>query len=89
VAKQEATLRSNFDAEVAEPVINKAKDKLSHEETMVVDLLRDNPSVKNAQVAQVLGVSASKARNVLRSLTDKGLIEPSGQNKARIYTLVM
>jgi predicted HTH transcriptional regulator len=57
------------------------------EESIVLSMFADKVAIKNSQVAEALGVSSSKARNVLRALVDKGVLKAVGQNKSRVYLL--
>lgn len=59
---------------------------LSHKERIVV-YLAEHPSAKTQDIAQYIGLKASRTKVYLAELVDEGLIEAYGANRNRTYGL--
>lgn len=73
---------------------NKNVDKLSINDIVVDKLsnivmyLANNPHSKTENVADLLGMSVSSAKQYLRQLTDMKIVSPDGANRNRTYSLL-
>ena len=52
-----------------------------------MEYLTENPKVKSAQIAKLLGVSADRARQLLLQMVEDGIVETEGANRNRTYQL--
>lgn len=72
---------------------NKDVDKLSINKTLInrlcdiVVYLNNHPRAKTENIADLLNMSASSAKQYLRQLMDMGIVSPDGANKNRTYSL--
>jgi hypothetical protein len=60
------------------------------EESFIESLLpyfHDNVWINNAEAREFSGKSEGSVKRFLRNLTEKGIIEPRGENKSRQYRL--
>lgn len=53
----------------------------------IVDYMELHPSVKNAEISELLSLSSDRSRLLLTSLVNEGILITSGKNKDRIYSL--
>jgi len=51
----------------------------------ICDYLRSHPTVKNKDIATLLSLSDDRARVLLLTLVDNGLLRYSGEKKDRMY----
>lgn len=62
-------------------------DRLSANEKRVYGFMRENGSVKTAQIADLLGTTQRSALRIVRKLVDLGIVESHGFNRNRTYSL--
>ncbi len=68
-------------------VKTEAMPSLNEEESMVLELVKDNGSVTRADVEKQLGVSASTASRLLRRMVEKNTLRQHGRGRSVKYIL--
>ena len=53
----------------------------------VVSYLTENISAKSREIAELLGLKSSRAREILAEMADDGVIVAEGEGRSRIYRL--
>ncbi len=73
------------------PLIKTADKKLTakttHQREAIIDYLTVHVTAQNADLAQLLGVRASRVRELLSGLEEDGYVVAEGENKSRVYRL--
>jgi predicted HTH transcriptional regulator len=70
------------------PVINEVSgDKSGDKRQVILAYLAQHPNSRNAEIAAELGLSVSQTRDYLNGLVAAGLVEESGANKNRKYSV--
>ena len=54
---------------------------------MILTYLAKHPDSKNSEIAAELGLSVSQTRDYMNGLVAAGLVEESGANRNRTYSL--
>ena len=80
---REMHIRGEFLLGHADPINDPINDpiKLDERESRIIELLRENPSLTRAGMAEQLGCSDSTVKRILQNLVDKGAIKRIGSNK--------
>lgn len=85
-------LRLSFQNKVAissDKVAISSDIKLLGHEEKIVEFLKENSTVTNADARLVTGLSAAGVRKVLKGMVDKGILSASGKNRSRKYYLML
>ena len=61
--------------------------KTARQKNEIIMYLTDHASVKNADIAELLGVKSTRVKQLLKELLDEDVIVAEGSNKNRIYKL--
>ena len=69
------------------PPITADKAPIGHQQTRILEYIKENGSISNAEACKVLGLKSTRAKEILRGMVDAGLISALGENKSRIYEL--
>ena len=80
---REMHIRGEFLLGHADPINDPINDpiKLDERESRIIELLREDPSLTRAAMAEQLGCSDSTVKRILQNLVDKGAIKRIGSNK--------
>lgn len=80
---REMHIRGEFLLGHADPINDPINDpiKLDERESRIIELLREDPSLTRAGMAEQLGCSDSTVKRILQNLVDKGAIKRIGSNK--------
>lgn len=80
---REMHIRGEFLLGHADPINDPINDpiKLGERESRIIELLREDPSLTRAGMAEQLGCSDSTVKRILQNLVDKGAIKRIGSNK--------
>ena len=80
---REMHIRGEFLLGHADPINDPINDpiKLDERESRIIELLRENPSLTRAGMAEQLGCSDSTVKRILQNLVNKGAIKRIGSNK--------
>ena len=80
---REMHIRGEFLLGHADPINDLINDpiKLDERESRIIELLREDPSLTRAGMAEQLGCSDSTVKRILQNLVDKGAIKRIGSNK--------
>lgn len=68
------------------PIKNYEKD-LSEQERLIVAYLKEYDKITTSKAEEVLGVKQRRARDILKELTEKGVLIKSGTYKSTVYVL--
>ncbi len=63
--------------------------KIGDKKQAILDFIKSKGFVKNADVAEYIGLSPSRTRDYLKELVSDGFLLASGANKNRVYSLVV
>ena len=80
---REMHIRGEFLLGHAAPINDPINDpiKFDERESRIIELLREDPSLTRAGMAEQLGCSDSTVKRILQNLVDKGAIKRIGSNK--------
>ena len=80
---REMHIRGEFLLGHADPINDPINDpiKFDERESRIIELLREDPSLTRAGMAEQLGCSDSTVKRILQNLVDKGAIKRIGSNK--------
>ena len=65
----------------------KATIKSARQKEEIVAYLTDHISARSADIAELLGVKSTRAKQLLKGLLDEGVVIAEGGNKNRVYKL--
>ena len=66
---------------------DKLGDKLSKNESKIFHLIKEKPTIKIAEIAKTLGISATAIGNNIKKLKDKQLIRREGSERNGFFTI--
>ena len=78
----EVTIKAAIKSDDKKVTIKSARQK---EE--IVAYLTDHISARSADIAELLGVKSTRAKQLLKGLLDEGVVIAEGGNKNRVYKL--
>ena len=65
----------------------KATIKTARQKNEIITYLTDHISARSADIAELLGVKSTRAKQLLKGLLDEGVVIAEGGNKNRVYKL--
>ena len=69
------------------PTLTADKLPINQQEQQILEYIKENMSITNAQACELLTLKASRVKELFRDMTSKGLIVPTGEKKSRKYLL--
>ena len=61
--------------------------KSARQKEEIITYLTDHISARSADIAELLGVKSTRAKQLLKGLLDEGVVIAEGGNKNRVYKL--
>ena len=61
--------------------------KTARQKNEIITYLTEHISAKNTDIAELLGVKSTRAKQLLKGLLDEGVVIAEGGNKNRVYKL--
>ena len=61
--------------------------KTARQKNEIITYLTDHISARSADIAELLGVKSTRAKQLLKGLLDEGVVIAEGGNKNRVYKL--
>ena len=65
----------------------KAAAKTVAHKQAIISYLTENVSAKSTEIAELLGLKPTRAKEILAEMVDEDILVPEGSNKNRIYKL--
>ena len=62
-------------------------DSVTHQEQLILSHIKTTATVSVAVAVKLLTVKTSRAREILKAMTEKGLLEKRGQARSTCYVL--
>lgn len=70
------------------PPISADKVPINHQQSLILDYIKENGSISNAEACKILGLRPTRVKEILREMVDIGLLSAVGEKKNRRYTLI-
>lgn len=67
------------------PPISADKPPINHQQALILDYIKENSSISNAEACTILGLKPTRVKEILREMVNNGLISAVGERKNRRY----
>lgn len=69
------------------PPITADKVPINHQQSLILDYIKENSSISNAEACKILGLRPTRVKEILRAMVDIGLLSAVGEKKNRRYLI--
>lgn len=67
------------------PPISVDKPPINYQQALILDYIKENSSISNAEACTILGLKPTRVKEILREMVNNGLISAVGERKNRRY----